>query len=81
MRNTNDTLGNRTHDLPACSAVPEPTAPSHAPTVAPLVTKYAFFYVTIRFIVVHKSLPFVLTVRPAEPFLPATQTYVARGDF
>ena len=26
MKNSNDLLGNRTHDLPACSAVPQPTA-------------------------------------------------------
>ena len=27
MKNSNDTIGNRTCDLPACSAVPQPTAP------------------------------------------------------
>jgi hypothetical protein len=27
MKNTNDTIGNRTRDLPACSAVPQPTSP------------------------------------------------------
>jgi hypothetical protein len=27
MNNPNDTIGNRTRDLPACSAVPQPTAP------------------------------------------------------
>ena len=31
MKNSNDTIGNRTRDLPACSAVPQPTAPSRAP--------------------------------------------------
>jgi len=25
MKNANDIIGNRTHDLPACSAVPQPT--------------------------------------------------------
>jgi hypothetical protein len=30
MENSNDTIGNRTHDLPACSVVPEPTAPPRA---------------------------------------------------
>jgi hypothetical protein len=30
MKNSNDTIGNRTRDLPACSAVPEPTAPPRA---------------------------------------------------
>ena len=27
MKNCNDTIGNRTRELPACSAVPQPTAP------------------------------------------------------
>jgi len=31
MKKSNDAIGNRTHDLPACSAVPQPTAPPHAP--------------------------------------------------
>jgi hypothetical protein len=31
MKNSSDTIGNRTHDLPACSAVPQPTAPPRAP--------------------------------------------------
>ena len=30
MKNSNDTTGNRTHDLLACSAVPQPTAPPAA---------------------------------------------------
>jgi len=30
MKNSNDTIGNQTSDLPACSAVPQPTAPSRA---------------------------------------------------
>jgi len=31
MKNSNDTIGNRNRDLPACSAVPQPTAPPPAP--------------------------------------------------
>ena len=30
MKYSNDTIGNRTRDFPACSAVPQPTAPSRA---------------------------------------------------
>ena len=30
MKNSNDTIGNRTCDLSACSAVPQPTAPPRA---------------------------------------------------
>jgi len=32
MKNSNDTIGNRTRDLPACSAVPQPSAPPRALT-------------------------------------------------
>jgi hypothetical protein len=31
MKNYDDTIGNRTHDLPTCSPVPQPAAPPHAP--------------------------------------------------
>jgi hypothetical protein len=32
-KNSNDIIGNRTRDLPACSAVPQPTAPPRVPCV------------------------------------------------
>jgi hypothetical protein len=31
MKNSNNTIGNRTRDLPACSAVTQPTAPPRIP--------------------------------------------------
>jgi len=31
MKNSNDTIGNRTRDLPTCNAVPQPTALPRAP--------------------------------------------------
>jgi hypothetical protein len=31
MKNSNDSVGNETRDLPACRAVPKPTAPPRAP--------------------------------------------------
>jgi hypothetical protein len=31
MKSCNDIIGNRTRDLPSCSAVPQPTAPPFAP--------------------------------------------------
>jgi hypothetical protein len=40
MKNSNDTIGNRTSDLPACSAVPQPTVPPHGPKVT--ITQYIF---------------------------------------
>jgi hypothetical protein len=33
MKNSKDPIGNRTHNLPACSAVPQPTAPPHTPVL------------------------------------------------
>ena len=36
MKKFNDTIENRTRDLPACSAVPQPTAPRRAPDTASL---------------------------------------------
>jgi hypothetical protein len=31
LKNSSDTIGNRTRDLPGCSTVPQPTAPPRAP--------------------------------------------------
>ena len=39
MKNSNDTIGNRTRVLPACSAVPQPTVPLRAP--------YMYIYHTV----------------------------------
>ena len=36
MKNSNDNIGNRTRDLPACSAVPQQTAPP-PPGLDPLI--------------------------------------------
>ena len=33
IKNSSDTIGNRTRDLSACSAVPQPTAPPRAPNM------------------------------------------------
>jgi hypothetical protein len=33
LKNSCDTLGNQTHNLPACSAVPQPTVPPHTPLI------------------------------------------------
>ena len=40
MKNSNDTIGNQTRNLPVCSAVPQPTAPPRAPLTASNVCKY-----------------------------------------
>jgi hypothetical protein len=42
MKNSNDTIGNRTRDLPACRAVPQLTAPSRAPQLPTVETLFSF---------------------------------------
>jgi hypothetical protein len=36
MKNSNDSIGNRTRDLPTCSAVPQPTVPPSDPKLEEL---------------------------------------------
>jgi len=50
MKNSNDTIGNRTLDLPACRAVPQPTAPSRTPrSRGYTATKIQRFVLKLRF--------------------------------
>jgi hypothetical protein len=44
MKNSNDTIGNRTRDLPACSAVPQPAAPPRCLTKEVLFSLPPFCY-------------------------------------
>jgi hypothetical protein len=41
MKNSSDTIGNQTHNLLACSTVPHPTAPLHAPVLVAVVVAAA----------------------------------------
>ena len=43
MKKSNDTIGNRTRDLPACSAVHQPTAPSRGPCIG----RPVFFFLPV----------------------------------
>jgi hypothetical protein len=38
MKSSNDTIGNRTRNLPVCSTVPQPTAPPRAPPLHTVMT-------------------------------------------
>jgi hypothetical protein len=40
MKNSNGTIGNRTRDLPVCSAVPQQTAPPRARNVLCIIYDY-----------------------------------------
>jgi len=42
MKNSIDTFGNRTRDLLACSTVPQPNAPLHAPNISGRCMKYEY---------------------------------------
>jgi len=41
MKNSNDTIANRTRNLPACSTVPQPTVPPHAPVLCSINANYS----------------------------------------
>ena len=43
VKNSNDNIGNRTRDLPACSTVPQTTTPSRAPTYQMYRLKFTAF--------------------------------------
>ena len=42
MKNSNDSIGNRTRDLPTCSAVPQPNAPPRAPGAGTVIVVAVF---------------------------------------
>jgi hypothetical protein len=52
MKNSNDTTRNRTHDLSACSAVPQPTAPPRAPSIN---TSTVLFTLPKQVVVIYKE--------------------------
>jgi len=48
MKNSNETIGNRTRDLPTCSALPQPTALPRT-TLAHIIL---CFYIIIHYIII-----------------------------
>jgi hypothetical protein len=40
MKNSSDTIGNRTRDLPTCSSVPQPTTSPRTPFIGSPVSKF-----------------------------------------
>ena len=53
MKNSNDTIGNRTRDLPACSAVPQPTAPPRAPINIIYTKNIVVLWLTLIYIYIY----------------------------
>ena len=62
MKNSSDTIGYRTHDLPTSSAVPQPTAPPRAPTTTKdqliITFIYAVHYTTLHSITITLNFKF-----------------------
>jgi len=58
MKNSNDTIGNRTRDLPARSAVPQPAVPARTPRyyVGRNLISINLFSKTFNYILAHKKL-------------------------
>jgi hypothetical protein len=69
----NDPIGNRTRDLPACSAVPQPTAPSRSPAKK-IGGKFIFCSFLIRIFVAHGR-PQRVTAASIIMMLGLLQTY------
>jgi len=42
MKSSNDTIGDRTHDLPVCSSVSQPTVPLRAPLQKSTTYKFGY---------------------------------------
>jgi hypothetical protein len=50
MKNSNDTIGNRTSDLPACSTVPQPTTPQRTAPYLKLYKNFGILFSTENFV-------------------------------
>jgi hypothetical protein len=50
MKNSNDTIGNRTSELPACSAVPQPTAPPRTIQINHQLDATVFQFIILTFV-------------------------------
>jgi hypothetical protein len=80
MKNSNDTIGNRSLDLPVCSAVPQPLRHRVPPMYMGLRVKYPFFLSEFKenyFLEINsKNKSSLINVRPvgAELFHPDGQT-------
>jgi hypothetical protein len=69
VKNSSDTMGNRNHDLPACSALAQPTALPRAPTLHPYMACANFFIVSrnssmqiLGYLIIYENYPLSLPV-------------------
>ena len=75
MKNSNDTIRNRTRDLPACSAVPQPTAPHHAPSIPYIAVKIVVILAHVMLEML--NLPLVELMRDCTIIVAMTFLFVA----
>ena len=71
MKNSNDKIGNRTRDLPVCSAAPQSTAP---PPRGPYIYIYIYIYIYMCVCVYTHTHTHIHTV-----LLPASSVEVLRN--
>jgi len=70
MKNSNDTIGNRNPDLAACSAVPQPTAPSWTSNMGNHIYIYIYihkqqnWFMNMRIFILMGSIRFTVTDCP-----------------
>jgi hypothetical protein len=77
MNNFSDTIGNRTRDLPACIAVPQPTAPPLAPRSPEMLLIFIYIQSVGE---LSNSLSLILLVRIVTTTLFAIDTVGAYSD-
>ena len=66
MKNINDTIENRTRDLPACSVVPRPTATRRIPEYQTKYSEIIKFFLPIL-----EAIPLSCRVYLSKAFMPA----------
>ena len=77
MKNSNDTIGNQTQDLPICSAMPQPAAPRRIPTLsAPEIILPTFLYHFPSAITVLSEQISVYFVNPHDIYLCTLSLYL-----
>ena len=73
IKNSNDTICNRTCDLPTCSAVPQPTAPPRTP---PFLLPWPIKFLWNNFFIFH-----ILSVKSTKCLWTTDGRYLALSNF
>jgi hypothetical protein len=79
MKNLNNTIGNRTRDLPSCSTMPQPTAPLRTPNFCLLLLKMNYTSYSPLGYLIHLILVFHKFLEPERSF--TSIMYIDRCNF